>query len=527
MSNLERLIRALMANDGSAFLEGRLIGLEKESLRVAVDGTLSQKPHPRALGSALMHPAITTDYSEAMLELITPPMSEAGKALSLLCDIHKFVYDNIGDEILWSTSMPCVLAGETHIPIAEYGTSHAGRMKHLYRVGLGHRYGKVMQVISGVHFNYSVDENFWSFHAELQGRESKGDLQPFINDAYMGMVRNLQRHGWIIPYLFGASPAVCKSFFGHKTVTMMEFDKGTWYEPFATSLRMSDIGYQNQKEESVGIKANYDSLQTYIDSLRCAIETPAPLWEMVGLKNEDGSYRQLNTNILQIENEYYSTVRPKQVLQGMEKPVNALQRRGIRYIELRSLDINAFEPLGINETQLNFLEVFLLACLLRESPPVSVDERAEIDSNLQLTALHGRDEKLRLRRNGTLVRLRDWLGEILSEMVPLAELLDSRQAGQPYLAALHWQQQKVGDTGMTPSARMLEEMRENGESFYEFARRKSAEHRRYFDNREIDSQRLLEFRALAAESIEQQHQREAADRGSFDEFLSNYFKDKL
>ena len=199
MRNLERLIRALMANDGSAFLEGRLIGLEKESLRVAVDGTLSQKPHPRALGSALMHPAITTDYSEAMLELITPPMSEAGKALSLLCDIHKFVYDNIGDEILWSTSMPCVLAGETHIPIAEYGTSHAGRMKHLYRVGLGHRYGKVMQVISGVHFNYSVDENFWSFHAELQGRESKGDLQPFINDAYMGMVRNLQRHGWIIP----------------------------------------------------------------------------------------------------------------------------------------------------------------------------------------------------------------------------------------------------------------------------------------------------------------------------------------
>ena len=525
MRNFEQIVRRLASNDGGAFLKDHLIGLEKESLRVAMDGTLSQRPHPRALGSALTHPMITTDYSEAMLELITPPMSKAGDALSMLCDIHKFVYDNIDDEILWSTSMPCVLAGETNIPVAEYGTSHAGRMKHTYRVGLGHRYGKVMQVISGVHFNYSVDENFWPFYAELQ--DWRGGLQPFIDTASMGMIRNLQRYGWIIPYLFGASPAVCKSFFGDKAVTMLEFDEGTWYEPYATSLRMSDIGYQNQKEESVGIKANYDSLQAYIDSLRCAIETPAPLWEMIGLKHDDGSWKQLNTNILQIENEYYSTVRPKQVLQGMEKPVNALQQRGIRYIELRSLDVNAFEPLGINETQLNFLEIFLLACLLQESPGISMDERAEIDSNLQLTALHGRDDKLRLRRNGELMSLRNWLGEILSGMEPLAELLDGQQAGHPYRAALHWQQQKVQDTGLTPSARMLEEMRENGESFYEFARRKSAEHHRYFSGREIGEERIREFRALASRSIEEQHQREVADRGSFAEFLENYFKDKL
>ena len=269
MSNLEQIVRRLASNDGGAFLKDHLIGLEKENLRVAMDGTLSQRPHPLALGSALTHPMITTDYSEAMLELITPPMSKAGDALSMLCDIHNFVYDNIDDEILWSTSMPCVLAGETRIPVAAYGTSHAGRMKHTYRVGLGHRYGKVMQVISGVHFNYSVDENFWPFYAELQGW--RGELQPFIDNASMGMIRNLQRYGWIIPYLFGASPAVCKSFFGDKAVTMLEFDKGTFYEPYATSLRMSDIGYQNQKEESVGIKANYDSLQTYTDSLRLSL----------------------------------------------------------------------------------------------------------------------------------------------------------------------------------------------------------------------------------------------------------------
>ena len=228
----------------------------------------------------------------------------------------------------------------------------------------------------------------------LLSQESCEVLKKGIDSAYMGMVRNLQRYGWIIPYLFGASPAVCKSFFGDKAVTMLEFDKGTFYEPYATSLRMSDIGYQNQKEESVGIKANYDSLQSYIESLRCAIETPAPLWEMIGLKDADGAWRQLNTNILQIENEYYSTVRPKQVLQGMEKPVSALQRRGIRYIELRSLDVNAFEPLGINETQLNFLEIFLLACLLQESPAISMDERAEIEAAIADLARRAKEKRI-------------------------------------------------------------------------------------------------------------------------------------
>ncbi|MEN8214107.1 MAG: glutamate--cysteine ligase, partial [Pseudomonadota bacterium] len=485
MIDLDKLVVELERSGAAQLLQQHRVGLEKESLRVAPDGTLSQQEHPPALGSALTHPWVTTDYSEAMLELITPPLHGAGKSLEFLHDIHTYVYRNLGDEILWATSMPCVLAGETHIPIARYGSSHAGRMKHLYRVGLGHRYGKVMQVIAGVHYNYSVAESFWPLWAEINRRHD--GAQSLVNASYMAMVRNLQRFGWIIPYLFGASPAVCKTFFTDHPTNMQLFDEGTYYEPFATSLRMSDIGYQNQKEESVGIKANYNNLESYIDSLRCAINTSSPVWEQIGLRDAEEEYRQLNTNILQIENEYYSTVRPKQVLLGMEKPVTALRTRGIRYVELRSLDVNAYQPQGIDETQMLFLEAFLLTCMFQRSVPISGNERPEIDNNLRLSARRGREPGLQLRRNGADIPLRVWGEQLLTSMEAVCSLLDSHRDGAPYQAALKLQRRKIENTEETPSARMLAEMRDNGESFHYFARRKSLQHSRYFQNRRLSA----------------------------------------
>ena len=521
MNNPESLVIELQQSGAAELLQKSLTGLEKESLRVAPDGTLSQKQHPAALGSALTHSCVTTDYSEAMLELITPPLHGAKQSLECLSDIHTYVYKNLADEILWATSMPCVLAGETHIPIACYGKSHAGRMKHIYRVGLGHRYGKVMQVISGVHYNYSVAESFWPLWADLKGMHA--ETQALIDAGYMAMVRNLQRYGWIIPYLFGASPAVCKTFFGSQATNMQEFDEGTYYEPHATSLRMSDIGYQNQKEESVGIKANYDNLASYIDSLQCAINTSSPVWEQIGLRDAEGGYRQLNTNILQIENEYYSTVRPKQVLQGMEKPSSALHARGIRYVELRSLDVNAYQPQGIDETQMLFLEAFLLTCMFQESPAITLEERPEIDNNLLLSARRGREPGLKLRRNGADIPLRTWGEQLLSSMESVCALLDGKESGDPYQAALKLQRRKIEDAEETPSALMLEEMHDNGESFYHFARRKSLQHNRYFQKRSISTEREQRFMDEGVNSLQRQQQKEAADSGTFDDFLADYF----
>lgn len=519
----ERRLDAILAQAGASGLHGGLIGLERESLRVSPDGSLSQRTHPAALGSPLTHPWITTDYSEALLEFITPPFARGADALANLGDLQAYVCRHLEDEILWGASMPCVVAGESGIPIARYGTSNAGLMKHIYRVGLGHRYGRVMQVIAGIHFNYSLPESLWPLLQDIDG--SSAQRRDFVDAAYMGMMRNLQRLGWLVPYLFGASPAVCKSFFGGRPTDLPVFDESTHFAPYATSLRMSDIGYQNQKEEHVGIKACYDSLDSYIRTLSHAIETPAPLWEAIGVK-VDGEWRQLNANILQIENEYYSTIRPKQLLHGLEKPVLALGRRGIRYVELRSPDINAFHPCGIDDAQIHFLESLMLFSALCDSPPIRGEAAHAIDHNLQRVAYQGRKPGLHLIRDGREVSLRRWAEEILQAMAPLCEVLDAAAGANAYGRALDAQRAKVEDPSLTPSARMLAEMRANGEGFHDFAWRRSQAHQSYFADREMDAGRVVEWEREASASLRRQAEMEAQDGQSFDDFLAAYFSQR-
>ena len=510
----QRIARIEAANL-TPLLKGSMVGLEKESLRVNSEGKMAQTAHPTALGSALTHPYITTDYSEALLEFITPPFHEIG----FLRDLQQFVYNRLDKELLWATSMPCVVAGESSIPIAYYGESNAGKMKTIYRRGLGHRYGRVMQVIAGVHFNYSYSDAFWQALQQVEGDDR--NLQDYISDRYFDLLRNLLRVGWLIPYLFGASPAVCKSFLNGKESSLKSFDEYTYYEPYATSLRMGDIGYQNNKENETGIKANYDSLNDYVSSLSCAISTPCPEYEAIGVK-VDGEYRQLNANILQIENEYYSTVRPKQLLQGYEKPSLALKKRGVRYIELRSLDVNAFDPLGINESQLYFVEALLLYCLLSDSSPITPQERIEIDQNEMLVAHRGRDSDLQLKRCGKDISLQQWATEICEGMEDVCNLLDSNTTKRPYQQALARQRRAVENPDLTPSARMLAEMHNGRETFFEFARRKSLEHQWYFAELPINREREKMLTELALRSLHKQGEIEAADALDFDQFLEQY-----
>lgn len=519
----QRLSRLINSRQG-ALLSTSQIGLEKESLRVSLDGSLSQASHPHNLGSPLTHPYITTDYSEAMAEFITPPTENIHEALDFLRNTQRFVYGELENELLWATSMPCVVAGETSIPIADYGQSNAGMMKTIYRRGLGHRYGRVMQVISGVHYNYSFPENFWPI---FQSNEQNSDnLQTFISDSYFGLIRNLQRFGWLVPYLFGASPAVCKSFIGGEQSSLKSFNENTYFEPFATSLRMGDIGYQNNQEANSGIKANYDNVDAYVDSLTCAINTPYKAYEKIGVV-VNGEYEQLNANILQIENEYYSTIRPKQLAGSFEKPTHALKKRGVRYVELRSLDVNAFDPLGITEEQLHFLEIFLVFCQLHESPVISAQERIHIDKNELSTAHHGRDPHLHLHRNGEKVLLKDWAAEILSAMEGISEFLDAGSNHSSYQASLKAQMEKVQDPDKTPSARMLSEMTESGEGFFHFALRMSKQHQEYFSDSALSSDISSKFVELACESWKRKADLEAGENEPFDVYLQRYFAQKI
>ncbi len=516
----DRRLATLVNRQADGALHGGLKGVEKESLRVTPGGLIAKTPHPRALGSALTNEHVTTDYSEALIELVTPPFPETWELTQYLCDLHQFVYRHMGDELLWATSMPCAIKGEESIPIAEYGKSNVGTMKTVYRRGLGHRYGRVMQAISGVHFNYSFPEHFWPVLADLL--ESRDAGQDFRSESYFALLRNYRRHGWIVLYLFGNSPAICPSFLqGRKVDWLEDLVPGSLYAPHATSLRMSDLGYRNKSQAGLNVSVN--SLDHYIRDLTQAISTPHADYERIGVK-VDGEYRQLNANLLQIENEYYSFIRPKRVTMSGESPTKALRRGGVQYVEMRSLDVSAFDPVGVNQNKLRFLEAFAAYCILSESPPIQSSEQSELDGNHGLVAREGRRPGLMLRRDGRDVSLRDWAAEIVDSMRGVCELLDEGDAQKPYTAALETQEAKVRDVSLTPSARTLLEMRTNEESFFNFALRMSQMHKSYLlELFSPNESRQDEFAGEAQESLQAQSRIEAEDRLSFDEYLGRYF----
>jgi glutamate--cysteine ligase len=515
----EQRLAALVNSRERQVLQGGLKGVEKESLRVESDGSLAATPHPQALGATLTHEYLTTDYSESLIELVSPPFKQSWELLQFLCDLHQFIYRHIGKELLWATSMPGELPADAEIPIARYGRSNIGQMKEIYRLGLGYRYGRAMQCISGVHFNYSFPAHFWSVLADiLQERQAAA---PFVSAQYFSLLRNYRRHGWLVLYLFGNSPALCASFLQGRDHTLRELSPGTLYEPHATSLRMSDLGYRNKNQAGVRISVN--SLDEYVRDLSAAVSTENEEYQKIGVKVA-GEYRQLNANLLQIENEYYSYIRPKRVARSGEHPSQALRRGGVEYVEFRALDVSAFDPVGVNQSKLRFLEAFAALCVLKQSEPIATHEQDAFDANHALVAHRGREPGLRLTRDGRPVELRTWALELIDSMRGICELLDNGDAQRPYSAALDLQQAKIEDPALTPSARTLKELAATGESFVEFALRMSGLHKAYFlDLYPPNEQRLGELSAQAVESLDKQRAIEAADTLGLDEYLAQYF----
>jgi len=516
----ERRLSALVNGGEPQILQGGRKGVEKESLRVLPNGKLAYTPHPLALGSALTNEHITTDYSEALIELVTPAFTQSWELLQYLLDLHQFVYRHLDDELLWATSMPCAIERDADIPLAQYGSSHVGRMKTIYRNGLGLRYGRMMQAISGVHFNYSFPLPFWEAYAAA--RQSRTHDAPFISECYFDLLRNYRRYGWLVLYLFGVSPVVCKSFLRGRDAGLADYGSGTAFEPYATSLRMSDVGYRNRNQAGLAVSVN--SLDEYVRDLGRAISTPHPPYEALGVK-VDGEYRQLNANILQIENEYYSFIRPKRVARSGERPTKALRRAGVEYVEVRALDVSAFDPVGVNQNKLRFLEAFVALCLLKHSAPIGDSEQGALDENHVAVARRGRDPALTLWREGHNVPMLTWARELLDSMTGICELLDLGDPNRPYSQALAIQAAKIENVALTPSARLMTELNA-GESFFELALRMSAAHKAYFlDLYPPNQERLSEFAQEASESLLAQRQIEARDKGTFEEYLARYFGD--
>ncbi len=494
------------------------MGIEKEGLRVSRKGGISQASHPKAFGCALTHPNITTDFSESLIELVTPPLHSAESVLSFLSKTQQYLYHHLPkDQSFWPASMPCVIRGETYIPIAQYGSSNRGMMKTIYRHGLANRYGSVMQTIAGIHFNYSFSQDFFEQYRLLLSPNDS--LRVFTDNCYMNLTRNVVRCGWLVSYLFGASSAVCKSFLkGYHEHSLVEFNDSTLYKPYATSLRMGDIGYQNLREDEAGVKANYNSLDHYIHSLKSGMQTSCREYEEIGLK-KNGQYQQLNTNILQIENEYYASVRPKPTVQENKKPLDALNDNGISYIELRSIDINPLTPLGIDKEQIYFLESFMLFCLLETSKAISSREQFEIDTNDRLVAHEGRRPGLKLMYEGQSVLLRECGVDIIKKIQSCAQLLS-----QEHEKAVSSIGKRIDNPNLTPSAITLNQMKSKSQGFFDYIDSFSKQYRKSFLSNKVDQQHFDLLDNEAQSSCAKQTEIERADSMSFDEFLDDYFK---
>ncbi len=513
---------------------GHLVrGIERESLRVDEGGVLATTPHPRGLGAALTNPHITTDYSEALLELVTPVFTSAPDVISYLDDLHSFVYQNIADERLWCTSMPCIVPQDDQVPIAHYGTSHVGFMKEVYRRGLGHRYGRVMQTIAGLHYNVSLPESFWELDARagiLEPEQANGTASSAKTDSasyrsrhYFGLVRNVHRYTWLLLYLFGASPAVCKSFLAGRDHDLENLDEGTVYLPHATSLRMSDLGYQNNAQDGLDIR--YNDLESYTRSLISATETPYGPYEEIGVE-VDGEWRQLNANIIQIENEYYAPVRPKRVANSGEKPSRALLDRGVEYIEIRALDLDPYAYSGIDARTVYFLDVFTVFCLLEDSPPVTDEDQARFTMNQARVVKSGRSASTLIETDAGSTPLVDIAKTLLEKMRDVAQLMDDDAGIDAHTEAVDQQLAKVLDPEKTPAARMLSDMAQRSERFSDIALRMSNEHRERGIAADIDPSRLALFTKQVEESLALQQQLEAADDSAdlaFGDYLSAYF----
>jgi glutamate--cysteine ligase len=479
-------------------------GIEKESLRAQPDGWLALTPHPAALGSPLTHPHITTDFSESQLELVTGVHGDVGACLAELGRIHQVVLHELaaaGDEVMWASSMPCGLPPDETIPLGFYGTSNVARAKSVYRMGLGHRYGRRMQTISGIHYNWS--------------------LPGVGSEAYFGLIRNFRRHAFLLLLLFGASPAVCSNFVEGRRHELQPLGEHTMHLPWATSLRMGRLGYQSDAQASLAV--SYNSLESYADSLEEALTQPYPAYEAIGIQNPGGDYNQLATTLLQIENEFYGTIRPKRVIRPGERPLHALRERGVEYVEVRLMDLDPFEPLGIRAGTARFLDLFLLHCLLADSPPDTPREIAALKQNQHLTAARGREHGLRLERDGRQVPLADWAAEIVAQLGPIAAAMDAVDGGSEHAQALAAAQAALDAPERLPSARVLRAVQhDHGGSFIDFVRERSLATRRELLALPYPADLKARFDALAAESVAEQKRIEARDSVPFETYRREY-----
>ncbi len=490
------------------------MGLEREGLRITPEGKLSQIPHPKLLGSSFTNPNITTDFSENLLEFVTNVYHSPETLYQALDEIHAYTEQCIGDELIWPDSMPPEIDSEDDIPVAQFGTTNAAKMKTLYRTGLSNRYGKMMQVIAGIHFNFSLSDDF--FRAFQKVCNDTQSLEAFKSDRYLHLMRSVSRFGFIVPYLFGASPIMPKTFLHREDSRFEEFDEHSVYLKEGTSLRLSDIGYGNNKCE---FSVSFNSLEDYIRDIEYAINTPCEKVAHIPIK-KNGEYMQISNHILQIENEYYASIRPKQILKENETLLTALKNRGIEYVELRTIDIMPTISTGISIDTIRFLQAFLTTCLLSDAIPLTKEEYDINQKNLRHIAEKGRANDVRVKINNHDYTLNDAVRFVIEWMRPICTIL-----GSEYVRVLDEQTKINNNPSETPAAKIIDSLKSQSLTYQQYCLEKAKTFKRqYLTEKKLSETTFKQFQQQAKESLKKLEELENIPQEPFDTYLKRYFE---
>jgi len=540
-TNIKNSIFTVLSNNPAILLSDSRRGIEREALRITTNGHIAQTPHPKSLGSSLTNATITTDYSEAMIELITPPCTSVTECMQWLYDLHHFTAEQIhGDELLWNCSMPCIIDEDTSICPAHFGSSNEGRLKSLYRKGLKKRYGSMIQSIAGIHFNFSYPESLWeklyetdphlfSTSKTLESVKNEAhSLKDFKSQGYLHLIRNFLRHGWILTLLFGTTPAFCSTFItkiNKDTENLQTLNSSTKYLPFATSIRSSKLGYYSPAQEDLFVSLN--NLTDYCTDLRQATNT---VWKAFSEKSDyTSALSQINDSILQIENEFYSPIRPKQSTSKHSRISTGLMEEGIQYLEVRCLDINPDEPVGISKEQFFFIEAFLLSCLTSQSDPILPEQSRLLKENYETVATNGRDSNARIyitnsKNSEKYALIKEQTSHLIEEIKSCAEFFCNNDKQTEYQEAISNAERALKDYSLLPSSKIIEEIKVSGLEFFHLGMKQTAKANKLIKKHKISEKQESYLKKTAQLSLTEQKDIESTEQTDFLEFIKEYTK---
>lgn len=360
-------------------------GLEREGLRVTAAGKLAMTPHPAIFGNKLKNPYITTDFSESQVEVVTPAYDTVPKTYAVLEGLCDIVNNEIGDEYFWPQSMPCDIPEDGDIPIAVYEGEKDAEAAMAYRKGLIERYGGKKQLISGIHFNFSFTERFIDkLHAAVAPEKPRKD---FKDGVYLKLVRNYLRYRWLVVYLLGCSSALHKSYIPECVSQMEPVGDDSYVLKTGPSFRNSICGYKNK----IALFPSYRTVREYTADVQNFVDK----------------------GLISAPKELYTQIRMK--AKGVDNILESLEEDGIKYLEIRTVDLNVFDKCGIAEKDLVFLHQFMLYLLVEEESD-DADWQKEGLENEEKVAFFGLDPNLMICQNGKEVSMTRWALEILEKM---------------------------------------------------------------------------------------------------------------